>query len=54
MSALMQGVLVSEPVPASATVMVVGLVQPEASVVLPLRFGARPTTVIAGAMPVPW
>ena len=46
--------VVSEPVPVSVTVTVVGLVHPEATVVLPLRSGARPTTVIAGAVPVPW
>ena len=50
----MCGVLVSEPVPTSVTVKVVGLVQPEETVVLPLRSGARPMMVSAGALPVPW
>jgi hypothetical protein len=54
MSALTQAVLVSEPVPVRVMVTVVGLVHPEATVVLPLRFGAKPTIVIAGALPVPW
>ncbi len=40
--------------PVSVRVTVVGLVHPEATVVLPLSPGARPTTVIAGALPVPW
>jgi len=47
-------VVVSEIVPLSVRVTVVGLVHPEATVVLPLSPGARPTTVIAGALPVPW
>jgi hypothetical protein len=46
--------VVSEPVPVSVRVTVVGLVHPEATVVLPLSPGARPTTVIAGVLPVPW
>jgi hypothetical protein len=54
MSARTHMVLVSELVPVRVTVTVVGLVQPEATVVLPLSPGARPTTVIAGALPVPW
>ncbi len=53
-SACARIVVVSEPVPVSVRVTVVGLVHPEASVVLPLSPGARPTTVIAGALPVPW
>ncbi len=40
--------------PVSVRVTVVGLAHPEATVVLPLSPGARPTTVIAGALPVPW
>jgi len=47
-------VVVSEPVPVSVRVTVVGLAHPEATVVLPLSLGARPTTVTAGALPVPW
>ncbi len=46
--------VVSEPVPVRVTVTVVGLVHPEATVVLPLSPGARPTTVIAGVLPVLW
>ncbi len=53
-SACARIVVVSEPVPVSVRVTVVGLVHPEASVMLPLSPGARPTTVIAGALPVPW
>ena len=53
MSVLTHAVLVSEPVPARVTVMVGGLVHPDATVVLPLRLGTRPTIVIAGAVPVP-
>ena len=52
-SALTCGVVVIEPVPTRLTVTVVGLVHPEATVVLPLRPGARPTMVIAGVVPVP-
>ena len=52
--ALTHIVVVSEPVPVRVTVMVVALVHPEATVVLPLSPGAIPTTVIAGALPVPW
>jgi hypothetical protein len=44
----------SEPLPVRATVTVVGLVHPVATVVLPLIPGARPTIVIAGAFPIPW
>ena len=40
--------------PVSVRVTVVGLVHPEATVVLPLSPGARPTIVIAGVLPVPW
>jgi len=47
-------VVVSEPVPVRVMVTVVGLVHPEATVVLPLSPGARPTTVMAGVLPVPW
>jgi len=47
-------VVVSDPVPVRVGVTVVGLVHPEARVVLPLSSGARPTTVMAGALPVPW
>jgi len=47
-------VVVSEPVPVSVRVTVVGPVHPEATVVLPLSPGARPTTVTAGALPAPW
>ncbi len=54
MSACACIVVVSEPVPVRVMVMVVGLVHPEATVVLPLSPGARPTTVIAGVVPVPW
>ena len=50
----MFGVFVREPVPTSVMLAVVGLVQPDATVVLPLSPGARPTIVIAGALPVPW
>ncbi len=53
-SACAYGVLVSDPVPVRVRVTVVGVVHPDATVVLPLRLGARPTTVIAGAVPVPW
>jgi hypothetical protein len=53
-SALTQAVLESDPVPVRVIVTVVGLVHPEATVVLPLRFGARPTMVMAGELPVPW
>ena len=53
MSALTHAVLVSEPVPVRVTVIVVGLAHPEATVVLPLRFGANPTMVMAGVLPVP-
>lgn len=49
----MRIVVVSEPVPVRLRVTVVGLVHPDATVVLPLSPGARPTTVIAGALPVP-
>ena len=54
MSALTHAVLVSDPAPVRVTVTVVGLVHPEATVELPLRFGARPTMVMAGALPLPW
>ena len=54
MSALTFGVLVRDPVPTRVTLTVVGLVHPVATVVLPLSPGARPTMVIAGALPVPW
>ena len=47
-------VVVSEPVPVRVMVTVVGLVHPEATVVLPVSPGARPTIVIAGVVPVPW
>jgi hypothetical protein len=47
-------VVISEPVPVRVRVTVVGFVQPEATVVLPLSPGARPTIVIAGVVPVPW
>jgi len=47
-------VVVSEPVPVRVMVTVVGLVHPEATMVLPLSPGARPTTVMAGVAPVPW
>jgi len=47
-------VVVSEPVPVRVMVTVVGLVHPEATVVLPLSPGARPTTFIAGVVPVPF
>lgn len=53
-SACARIVVVSEPVPVRVRVTVVGLVHPEPTVVLPLSPGARPTTVIAGALPVPW
>ncbi len=46
--------VVSEPVPVRVMVTVVGLVHPEATVVLPVSPGARPTIVIAGVVPVPW
>ena len=54
MRALTFGVLVREPVPTRVMLTVVGLVHPEATVVLPLSPGARPTIVTAGALPVPW
>src|SRR5256885_14038746 len=47
-------VVVSDPVPVRVRVTVVGLVHPEARVVLPLSSGARPTTVMAGELPGPW
>ncbi len=47
-------VVESEPVPVMLTLTVVGLVQPDDSVLLPLRFSERPTIVRAGALPVPW
>ncbi len=46
--------VVSEPVPVRVMVAVVGLAHPEATVVLPLRLGERPTIVIAGEVAVPW
>lgn len=46
--------VVSEPVPVRVMVTVVGLFHPEATVVLPLRLGERPTIVIAGEVPLPW
>jgi len=54
MSACACIVVVSEPVPVRVMVTVVVLVHPEATVVLPLRLGERPTIVIAGEVPVPW
>ena len=54
MRALTFGVLVREPVPTRVRLTVVGLVHSEATVVLPLSPGARPTIVIGGALPVPW
>ncbi len=46
-------VVESEPVPVMLRLTVAGLVQPEASVLLPLRPGERPTIVRAGVLPVP-
>jgi len=46
-------VVVREPVPVRVRVTVVGLVHPEAIVVLPLSSGARPMTVMAGVVPAP-
>ena len=43
----------SEPVPVMLTLTVVGLLQPADRVLLPVRPGAKPTTVMAGALPVP-
>ncbi len=43
----------SEPVPVMLTLTVAGEVQPEDTVLLPLRPGERPTIVRAGVLPVP-
>jgi len=52
-SACARIVVVSDPVPVRVRVTVVALVHPEATVVLPLSPGARPTIVMAGVLPVP-
>ena len=53
MSACMCVEVESEPVPVMLTLTVVGLLQPAETVLLPVRLGVKPTTVMAGALPDP-